>query len=70
MKRYEVIRHLLHGDFPSQHQYTISSGYALQAGQRLADCPPDSAQRLRPTCRGHVSSGASTSCLRLDGGQC
>ena len=33
MKRYEVICHLLHGDFPWQHQYTLCSGCTHHSGQ-------------------------------------
>ena len=62
MKRYEVICHLLHADFPGHHQYTvICIGCAHQAGQRLSGVgrramPSDSIQPLRfsPSMITHV----------------
>ena len=61
MKRYEVIRHLMHGDFPWQHQYTLSSGCAHHAGQHLSEIGwkamlSDSIQPLRssPPMIAHV----------------
>ena len=50
MKRYEVTRHLMDGDFPRQYLYTLSIGCALQAGQRLSgvDWGQDQATAVNP----------------------
>ena len=37
MKRYEVTRQLMDGDFPRPHRYTLSIRCALQAAQRLSE---------------------------------
>jgi hypothetical protein len=72
MKRYEVIRHLLHGDFPWQHQYTLSSGCAHHSGQRLSEVawramPSDCMQPLRfsPPMIAHVPADEEQLALAL-----
>ena len=49
MKRYEVLRHLLYGDFPRNQQYNDTSGCALQGRQRLSEVGCRQANRLHPT---------------------